>query len=234
MKFSSIAFQTSYLIAACFLLCSTGCSSLESTFVENPTHDQTFKGMPMVIERPRYMKVTVFEVASQLLIEKSTSSPKTQQPAEDAAAEEGGVGGALGNNNTTITNTSQFIPYGDVINSYEVKIEPITVGEVYTVDLKRPAAGTAKYEMEFAEGKYYPTKLKGEVDDKTLAQVSDFVSSIIDKALGLTPTSGANGKTRQLPTGVEVVELRRSVNRIIIYDLDKMNDANYRPTVVFQ
>lgn len=69
--------------------------------------------------------------------------------------------------------------------------------KIFTVDFKRPAAGTSKYGAEFTDEQYFAS-IQHELEDKTIAETSAAIGNLIgaiSKAAGgatVTPPANAN------------------------------------------
>jgi len=194
-----------------------GCSSLSATYLGNPKPGQVVDGMPVVVERPRYMRVTISNVTTQLVLEKA-HQPQAPQNDDGFSPPAGGA------------TASSMVAESEVSTYLDVTYDMLSVGEVYAIDFKRPASGTGEFSFEFEPGKQYPKKLTGKMEDKTIKDLADAIGSIAEKVAGLKPTSqGAS----ELPPGAALIEISRSVSEVWIYDLDRLGDPNYHPVQIF-
>jgi hypothetical protein len=118
-------------------------------------------------------------------------------------------GGVDAQGNPTITTEK-------LANEFETTIspQPVFLGrpQVYTIDPKRPAFGTIDYGIDLAN--YYPTKFAGKVDDKTLSELTKFISDTLSKVL---PTPGAVVKQAGEQTQRTLVA---QSTRLVIFDLE--------------
>lgn len=230
-------FNAKLLIGLAAAVAVSGCSSMSSTYTKDPADGNKYDGFPVVVNRPRYLKVTTRKVTSRL-VENSgqTSGGGTSKPAEGmadlgaAGAGSGGGGVGGGAKPPAASNSGRLLD--QQFESIKMDYEVISVGEVYTVDFKRPAAGTAEFGMEFEKGTQFPTKISYKADDKTIKELSDAIGNLAEKVIkGISPTSGST--TINFPEGVTVVEVASSVVSVQVFDLDQMNDSGYVPLTLF-
>jgi hypothetical protein len=95
----------------------------------------------------------------------------------------------------------------------EIATEAIETGEVYALDVDRPAAGSTDYAVELAKDRYYPAKVGAKIQDETLEQTAGILESLAAR-LGTRERAGA---AEVADTGR--VPIRESVERIEVYDL---------------
>lgn len=69
----------------------------------------------------------------------------------------------------------EFVPE---LETRKVEITPKEQKEIFTVDFKRPAAGSLEYEVEFKD--QYITKIKNQSNDETIAKVTALITTIIE------------------------------------------------------
>lgn len=75
--------------------------------------------------------------------------------------------------------------------------------KIFTVDFKRPAAGTSKYEAEFSDEQYF-TKIKHELEDKTIKETSEAIGGLIGaiaKAGGRSSLATPSADIKNILTG---------------------------------
>lgn len=165
----------------------SGCSSLKSTYAGEAQPGDKFDGMPMVVQRPRYLKVTHKEVTYAVFAKRTSENPNAATVAE-------------------------WVMIGPERVAQEVVIETVSVGEVYAVDFKRPAAGTADYTIEFEPGTQYPKKIGAKIDDKTIEQLGETLGTLMQKTAEAfkLASSGQTGQTevRQVSERITKIELR--------------------------
>ena len=169
------------------------CSSITAHYVGNPSSGEEVGGIPIVVERPRWFKVTYRTVTYAHVTTNEKTTPD-------------------GKNRDFETVLSQLAPV------QEIAIDIVAVGEVYALDLKRPAAGSADYEIGFPDGRFYPKLVKGKVEDKTIQEMRETLDKLlqqIPKALAGVPTAGIEPSAG----GATVVKLSESVKRIELYDI---------------
>ena len=84
--------------------------------------------------------------------------------------------------------------------------------KVFTVDVKRPAAGKAKWEMEFGDDQYFD-KVSAEIEDETIKEVSAAVNSLLGTILpgGASRSSLTTGNSPDVLKELKVVAGTRSV-----------------------
>jgi len=149
-------------VAFCFLVAA--CASYETTYFSRDENgylnSKTVAGVPIVVTIPQ--KLGFIATESRFLIE--TTIVKDNKP-------------AVATKETT-----------------EVSIDktPISLGrsELVTLDIKRPAYGTAKTKMTLAN--QYPTEVSSDVDDKTLDRALDTIDKFIEKQGEQTPAASGN------------------------------------------
>ena len=217
MSRAALSSLTIGILAASSCTLLVGCSSLSSTFVKDPQNGDTITGMPIVVERPRFLRVTEIEVKSQLVLETATRSMPANRGGDGVMA------------SSPVSASSMMTTSGPVESHTIVEFETVTVGEVYAVDFKRPGAGTAEFTFEFADGSQYPSKVSGETEDKTIETFATAIGTIAEKVVGLNPTSGQT----VLPSGAERVEVSRDVVRVTLFDLDRLGTNGYEGFELF-
>lgn len=184
---------------------AAGCRSFRGRKVGDPRPGQDIGGVPVVVQVPRYLKVT-YKTADYVIAAKSTGVER----------EDGTKGTSW-----------QVLAYD---RRPEVTTEVVAVGELYALDVDRPFAGTAKNKIEFHEGQQFPKLVANDVDDKS---VSEIVAGL-DKLVGpLTsaaarPTAGSDTKSAD----IEVVKIRETVDKIELRDVHDPRCvlAEYCPT----
>jgi hypothetical protein len=213
------------------------CTSVTSRYVGTPRDGQSTGGFPIVVQRPRYLKVTYKMVTRGVVVSQAVAAPRdpadparsgettptrldlgTTPPAPGAAS----GGDLIRTPGSAVAVTSTSIQRLDPVE--EVETETVTVGETFCVDFKRPAAGTAEYGMEFESGQQYPKAMHGKVEDKTITEAASAIGDILDKVMkGLKPTAG------QAPSATaQTVVLNSEIIRIEYYDLLHLDGAAIR------
>lgn len=171
-----------------------GCSSLSSTYVGSARPGDRFEGMPVVINRPKYLKVTFKTV---------TVAPFATRTVESGA-----------NNTEKLT-----VRVGEPLKVSEVQTEVLAVGEVYTLDLKRPAAGTTDYSVEFEPNAQFPKKIGAKIDDQTVEKLGSTFGEVLKK-VGETFKLASSGDEGAQPK-VMMVRLSEQIDRIELRSLDE-------------
>ena len=175
-----------------------GCSSLSSTYVGDASPGAKFEGMPIVVQRPKYMKVTVKDV----------------------------IYGVLANRTSTNDNGASLATV-DILGQQtfrEVLIDLVSVGEVYALDLKRPAAGTTEYAVEFETNSQYPKKVGAKIEDKTIAELSDALKKTAEVFKPVSSESVAK------KADADLVRLGEKIVRI---ELRSLADPTAAPVVLY-
>lgn len=218
---------------------AVGCSSMSSTYLGNPSEGQQVTGMPVVLERPRYLRVTVKEIDRQLV----TVRVGQRRPNSDTGVSNPGppplpgtqpAGGTPTSGAITSAEVHQVV-VGEITTGTVIEYENISVGEVYALDFKRPAAGTAEFEVDFADSKQYPSKIKAKSEDKTIEEIRETLGTVLEAiADGATPTSGTLGDD-VFDSGMvaQSVEVATRVLKVYIYDLDQLGSNNYKPVQIY-
>jgi hypothetical protein len=181
------------------LACVTGCGSITSELItpEQARKGEQYDGMPIVVQRPRFLKVTTKKVCYALVttdrVKPTPDSPEVM--------------------------TSKVGTHVEWVT--EVSTEPVSVGEVYAVDLVRPMSGTAKNGIEFAPGSQYPSKLNTDVEDKSVTAVGDLIGDLLTQATGFVAASGEEAELATAST----YKLAEHVVSVRLYDLDDLKAA---------
>jgi len=142
--------------------------------------------MPIVVQRPKYLKVTTKEVTYAVLANRTSTDDKGRAL---AAVEQLGA-------------TSKVI---------EVSTEVVSVGEVYALDLKRPASGTTEYAVEFEANSQYPKKVGAKIEDQTIGAVGDAlkkVAEVFKPASSGTGAKSADADVTRIAESIVRIELR--------------------------
>ena len=92
-----------------------------------------------------------------------------------------------------------------------VSTEFIKTEKIFTVDFKRPAAGTMKLSLEMKDDEQYFEKIQHEVEDKTIEAVSGLVKNLLPSGFA-TASGGGSSLDNQLKevestVAVEVFEI---------------------------
>lgn len=169
-------------VGACALV---GCSSLNSTYVGEAPSGAKFEGMPIVVQRPKYLKLTYKRVTYQLLKRVVTTS-------------------------STAATTTDVDVLGQPTVVDEILTEVVTVGEVFTLDLKRPAAGATEYAVEFEANSQYPKKVGAKIEDKTIEAVNDLLQKSVAQVFkpAAAPGEAFPAEVRKIAEQTLRIELR--------------------------
>ncbi len=195
-----------------------GCESFESTYVGSPSSGTSFTGVPVVVDRPRFIKVVDKTTSYALVKTDTTVSVKTIPATATPAASGRPI--APTDDKTETTTDSTVADTGKRETLTEVSFELVSVPELFTVDIKRPAAGTAKNSIEFDDGKQFPKKYSSDVDDKTIDAVGDLVGKLADAAKKFVTASSRGGGQ------FESVKIGETVTRIRLYRIQDFLSAS--------
>lgn len=173
---------------------AAGCRSFRSRRVSNPGDGREIGGVPVVVQVPRYLKVT-YKTADYVVAAKST-----------------GVETEAGGKPTSW----QVLGYD---RRPEVTTEIVAVGELYAVDVDRPFAGTAKNRLDFQDGTHALKTVANDVDDQTLSQATTALEKLV---LPLVPGGAAKPQASEATKAseFEVVKVRETIDRIELRDID--------------
>ena len=172
------------------------CRSVRARYVEQPGAREDVGGMPIVVERPRWIKVTTKTVLYAIAKRTVTTDGKNPAP-------------------LTETWSYDLLP-----PQSEVSTEVVSVGEMYALDVDRPFAGKANYEFVFPDGKQYPNKVKGEIEDKTVDSVVAGLDKLLPYVTKKKDAAEPQAGNLTFPEpGFTTVKVSDRVDRIDFYDL---------------
>jgi hypothetical protein len=175
-------------MAAGFVVLLAGCSSIESTHVVRDqygvTKGERFDGVPIVVTVPDKLGFLVTEETYRIT-----------RPVTDSAG---------------MVVAGKFVVTEEVVTKVDKEPVPLGSAEVFTVDVRRPASGTAENSIELKD--QYPTSIKGKVDDKTL----DTAIGAVEKLQGLVKNADTPGGPGSGP-GV-TRELVKTKQYMMVYD----------------
>ena len=167
-------------VCAVALCCSlAACSSYETTYFSHDENGQvttrTVAGVPIVVTVPQKLGF----IATESLYEVEATVIRNNQP-------------------VVVTRE---------VTEVSVDKVPIPLGrsELVTLDIKRPAYGTAKTKMALSN--QYPTELTTEVDDKTLDRALETLEKFVQKQGEGSGTGAGSGR-----------KLVRQRSFMIVYD----------------
>jgi hypothetical protein len=186
--------RKAYLVIGALSGCAiSACSSLSSTYVGESKSGVKYEGMPVVLQRPKYLKVTYKKVTYRVFADRTETQGSTA--------------------------VAKVEPVGDAQTVDEVTTEVMSVGEVYTLDLKRPAAGKTEYAAEFEANSYYPKKVGAKIEDKTIEVASSALGETLKAVAGL-PGFKAAAAAPEAKT--QVVRIAEQTVRIQLCSLDNL------------
>lgn len=183
------------LISYCAIIlsCISGCTSISSTLVNRTDNDmfvgnsngepnmhsgaRPFKGVPITVRVPTHVDVAIREKVRYYAADNSLTPIKTRH------------------------------------RHLFVQTDLIYTDKVFMVDVKRPAAGTLDYTMEFGalgddvDNRQYFKSLKSKIEDKTLADVSTAISTVL-QAIPTSKDDGQNEEGTNKDTAGVIVEER--------------------------
>jgi hypothetical protein len=152
---------------------------------------KTFSGMPISFDRPKWLKATY-----------KTSRMAVLAP--DVAKQNETPGYKVMNETST----------------QKVEFEVVSVPEVYALDVKRPMAGTAEWDIQFPDGKQYPKEIKNKVEDKTISDTAAAVEKLAAAAGKAAKAQDSGGSST-----VQSVSLGESIDRIEFYDVNHVEQG---------
>ncbi len=162
----------------CLPFTATGCMSARSTLIHRGEMDMEWEkerllhGIPITVQVPTHIRVDVYE---------HRYLGKTNLSADETGALSGGQIAWLDQEAVDVPIRS-------------VHTQLIKTAKIFTVDPKRPAAGTMKTTMTFGgeDGQYFD-KISYFVDDKTIEAITGVIKQVAHKGLIGAPTSEAGG-----------------------------------------
>jgi hypothetical protein len=171
----------------------TGCSSIKSTLLERDATNTGWTslktcGVPVTLKVTTHLRVTVTE--NRLFT--MNVEGKKWVPLEDTQ--------------------------GCAVTERSWALEEIKTDKVFTVDFKRPAAGTIKYDAKFSN--QYFTEFSNEVEDRTIAEISSAIQGIISV---LPKSSGASGEDRGFTNGLPEIKRFPTVVAVAVFAVDEPN-----------
>lgn len=184
--------RVSMLVLATLCLTLGACRSIEGRYVDPAAlrHGADIGGAPVIVERPRWLKVTHKSQELALVSQKTTGT----------GAEK------------VISNEVLTTGIGRMTRSV-VETEIVSMGEMYALDFLRPLSGSSDHALEYLDGQSHPKSLKQKVDDTTLKDVLTNLDKI-KGFFGASETTPVDG----LKTAAPVV-VSEQVLRIELYDL---------------
>jgi hypothetical protein len=184
-------------------------------------------GFPIVLQRPRYLRVTERQVTDRVVVSSRTSglsdgggdtiaTPGTSRPAAP-----------------TPTSIASAVVESKDYSSREISYEVVPVSEVFLVDIRRPAAGTADFAIDFEAGQSYPKRVAAKTEDKTIEAAGSALGAMLEKVGKVfKPTSGEK-ELPALPSGASTVRVSSTVVHVWLYDMDRLGEPGYVPLQLF-
>lgn len=209
------------------LMAAAGCSSMHATSVQGGVPRASGDGFPIVLQRPRYLRVTEKQVVDRVVVSSRPSSvgdgggdtivtPGSAQPAPRAS-----------------TATPTAVVEAKDYSSREISYEIVPVSEVFLVDIKRPAAGTAEFAIEFEAGQSYPKRVAAKTEDKTIEAAGSAVGSMLEKVSKAFKPTSDDKPLPPLPSGASTVRVASTVVHVWLYDMDRLGEPGYLPLQLY-
>ena len=205
-----------------------GCRSVRGRYVDPQAvrHGEDVGGAPVVVERPRYLKVTFKKTTRAVsALETLTTTGEPALP----SADDGGTPPKA----TTADRATATVRELGKHEVDEIETEVVSVGEVYAIDLMRPFSGTADHSLEMMDASGHLKSLHAKVDDQTfkdvLTNLPD-IQSFIKGFSAKTETTRAAEATSK--ADVKAVPIGTRVVQIQIFDLQDVARGVYRPVMV--
>lgn len=163
----------------------SGCSSFSSTLVHRAEDNMAWEkrklhGVPITLKVPTHVRIDVTE--KHFFVLNQAKDDKTLV--------------------TRLERKAAKFPIREV--AYHL----IETEKIFTVDLKRPGAGTINAKVDFAPDDQYFNEIKTKVVDETIDQVGNLISQVAPSGLFGAPTSDAepgkfvSGRIKELPSVV--------------------------------
>jgi hypothetical protein len=176
---------------------AVGCTTFKTTLYDTDgcSPDRKcvcLKGVPTTLSVPTHVKISIIE---KRYVQSATATDEKGNPVKDKD-------GNLIQKAALVTTGKK--PDDPAVVTRHATYDLVTMHELYTVDLKRPAAGSITYNLEFDKSETL-TKLETTTHNETIAQVSGLVQSIINSVgtvsslgKGRSTTAGDGGGTTGL------------------------------------
>ncbi len=214
-----------------------GCRSVRGKYVDprQVRHGEDVGGVPIVVERPRWLKVTEKTTTYAVYAtETQTRTTTSAAPAETAVADAGAPEPA-GAKPPKVPNPAAGEKVVETkvrsVNTFErtsYETDVVRVGEVYALDMLRPFSGTSDQGLEMLDDKGHLKSYRNKLDDTTMKDVLENlpgIQSFITGFAGQKPATDTSGD-------VKVVALGERVSRIQFFDLEDLANGVYRPVLV--
>jgi hypothetical protein len=149
-------------------------------------------GMPIMVDRPKWLKATYKTTRVALM---APGKAEENQAATFTVLRETGI--------------------------QKVDFDVVSVAEAYALDLKRPMAGTADWDIQFPEGKQYPKEVKNKVEDKSVAEVAAALEKVAASAAKIAMP--AKPQSSDDENAIRTVTLGETVDRVEFFDIDNID-----------
>lgn len=191
--------NTNRLCLIGIVLASVGCTSLRSTFLARDESNSCWQctkldGVPITLKVPTHVQVVIQETR-YLVPHMAKDLSVSWVPLKDGSDAAG----------------------GQPITAMDVKHEFIRTEKIFTVDFKRPAAGTIKFSADFDN--QYLTKMSSDIEDRTIAEVS----LAIERVMRVLPRrAGADLLSTKSLAGLTLPEIKEvtSVRAARVFEVD--------------
>ena len=230
-------FATPMIIAAA-ALASAGCRSVQGTYIDpqRVRHGEEVGGVPVVVERPRWLKVTekttTCNAYARESIAVSPAAPVPPGPPTPGTAEAGG-GKPPHVQNPGASAASSVTTKMSLLNTFErtsFETQIISVGELYALDMLRPFSGSSDHALEMLDAGGHLKSVKNKIDDSTfkdvlanLPGIQSFITGFGGNKPGLEPAPGAD---------IQVVTMGERITRVQFFDLQDLANGIYKPVLV--
>jgi hypothetical protein len=155
------------------LLMLTGCNSIQSTMIERDETNQQWdrkgplQGIPITLKVPTHLKLYVFDKHYLEVVDIDTAAKiKKVEP------------------------VALDIPLRDFAHEF------MYTEKIFTVDFKRPAAGTSNLRLDMTEEQYF-AKIQHDITEQTIAAVTGLLGSL--SSTGILPSPRNTGATPRKP-----------------------------------
>ncbi|MEZ6061481.1 MAG: hypothetical protein R3C19_14140 [Planctomycetaceae bacterium] len=194
--------------AVATLMTACGCATISSTLIERDVcdtgyTDSTTKGVPITVKVPTHLKVVVRETRF-LTLDGDTLTPVTFDRTV-----------VVNNNGQSVLQT-----LSEPVVAVDVDHEYIETEKIFTVDFKRPAAGTLNYKLGFED--QYITSIQNELQDRTIADVSTAINRILGSVADLR-TGGLRAGLSDVgerSSGLKSLQKVSSIRAAAVFEFD--------------
>jgi hypothetical protein len=198
----------------------SGCASMSAQKITldgngKVTQLKKVRGLPITVQQPKYAVFLVEETVTETF-------RLVAQPVAVISDGEGDGPNSQPEGTLATTNYIRGESKGKRTDRKLLNENPILMGEtqMFALDLKRPAAGTIDYSVELQN--QYPSKITGNLEDKTIDSVSAAISKLVDDALKIT------GKPDLEKQGAEMTEDVLVSSQVVFIVMSLSNPTNYK------